>query len=249
MWTYSRESTAILVGQATAGIAACGSATGGDFVEGWSDVDLICWDVPPDSSTAARLAELIRNVERDHGIHASLRLADSDGRDASGAGPLYDMKLRATLRRGAIDVPVIAGCRTPATDAALAPDDLAETIGPLYEFAVARLATSPDSTSARIDRARRVLSVMCSAARNVATALLPEASLRLPAVVALLDRQWFATRPARLLTRYDAFRSQGATDITRAEELAAEVPDALEELRDLVCARRSGTEPAASAGP
>jgi hypothetical protein len=64
---------------------------------------------PAGLTCAGRLAELTHDTAHLHGIHCSLRLAGPDGRDTSGAGPLYDMKLRAALGRAAIDVPVIAG--------------------------------------------------------------------------------------------------------------------------------------------
>jgi 8-oxo-dGTP pyrophosphatase MutT (NUDIX family) len=241
VWRYARDASAILYGETSAGVALCGSAARGDFVAGWSDIDLIGWGIAPSSPVARRLLDLTQQVEARYGIHSSLRLADEAGRDASGAGPLYDMKLRAAVGRTGIDVAVIAGRSLPPQVATLG-SDLAEHV----DFATTRLAETPVSSADRIDRTRRSLSVLCSAARTLATTLVSDASHRLSDVAALIDQHWPDTTTVRVLTSYDQFRRSGAIDLGQVEPLAEAVPNALHEMQKLL----DGTLAAdSSAGP
>ncbi|WP_341716505.1 hypothetical protein QQG74_21145 [Micromonospora sp. FIMYZ51] len=121
--------------------------------------------------------------------------------------------------------------------------DLAADIGHLLDFARQRQAATPTTAIDRTDRARRSLAVLSSAVRQTILALDAQALLRLPNVVATLDQHWPGTEAALLLDDYDADRRTGAADLIRAEQLASQVPPALEELHHLVVAHhgRSAT--------
>lgn len=229
VWAIADEAACLLRDTLNAGVGLCGSAARGDFVDGWSDIDLIGWGIDPTSIIATRLMDLARSVEQETGIHASVRVADSSGRDATGAGPLYDMKLRAVLSRGAVDLPVIAGTQPP-TITPLGRKCLVENIEALRDFAAAKLTAPPTTEYERRDRARRVLSVMCSAARNVATSYDAYASLRLPDVASLVGWRLPEADILSLLIDYDSFRQAGANDLRRADALAERVPDVLDDL-------------------
>ncbi|MBQ0897241.1 NUDIX domain-containing protein [Micromonospora sp. U56] len=219
------EGQAAIAGHPDAGVGLCGSAARGDFIEGWSDVDFIAWNLPPTSVAAMTLHEIVGEAAQRHGPRASLHLADNHGGDARRLGPLYDMKMRAVLRRVGLDTAMIAGAApTPTTSPELT--DLAGDLAVLHEFAVTRLATSHRTGSEREDTARRVLSVLSSAGRLLVTRRAPEVGLRLPDVVeALRDRP---DSELRLLLRdYDAYRRAGASDIEQAKRLAVRVPGAL----------------------
>jgi 8-oxo-dGTP pyrophosphatase MutT (NUDIX family) len=245
VWQFAEYASGLL-GLGDGGLALCGSAARGEFVDDWSDIDVVGWGIDPASPAGRSITELAAGMEGDHGIRTSVRLADADGRDARGAGPLYDMKLRAVLSRGAIDVPVIAGIQPLPSYPAVHGRDLVHGIDALRAFAVDRLAAEPASPADRRDRARRVLSVFCSAARNIATTLDPDTSLRLPNVVTLLGDHVPDTDAVALLSDYDRFRQTGADDLTIAEALAARVPASLGHLRDLMARRRTTSKPPAA---
>lgn len=109
VWFLAGSAAPVLADTPGAGIALCGSAARGDFVEGWSDVEVVGSGVDAGSPVARQLAALVCDVQDRWGVHTSLRLADDTGHDGSGAGPLDDMKRRAVLARTGRDLPVIAG--------------------------------------------------------------------------------------------------------------------------------------------
>lgn len=226
------EAQAAIAGHPDAGVGLCGSAARGDFVEGWSDVDFIAWNLPPTSAAATALHEIVGEAAQRHGLRASLHLADGHGGDARHLGPLYDMKMRVVLRRVGLDTAVIAGA-APTPTAAPEMTDLADDLAILHEFAVARLAANHHTESEREDTARRVLSVLSSAGRLLVTREAPEVGLRLPDVVEAL-RNWPDTQLRSLLRDYDAYRRAGADDIEQAERLAARVPGALVGARSMI---------------
>ncbi|MEU4645263.1 hypothetical protein [Micromonospora sp. NPDC023814] len=84
-------------------------------MEGWSNVDFITWNLPPTSAAAATLYETVGKAAHRHSQRASLHLADLDGGDAHRTGPLYNMKMRAVLRRVGLDTAVIAGAAPTTT--------------------------------------------------------------------------------------------------------------------------------------
>ncbi|WP_432049434.1 NUDIX domain-containing protein [Verrucosispora sp. NA02020] len=215
-----------------AGLGLCGSAARGDFVDGWSDVDFVAWNVPATSPAATELDQAIAKASRRYGPRTSLHLADAHGRDARRLGDLYDMKMRTVLRRVGLDTAVIAGVApTPGVTAEAV--DLANDIAVLRDFTLARLASNRDTTSGRRDTARRVLSALSSAARLIVTHRDPNASLRLPDVAEAL-RDWPDDQLSMLLYDYDAYRRAGAGGIEQAERLAGRVPHALTAARRLV---------------
>jgi 8-oxo-dGTP pyrophosphatase MutT (NUDIX family)/dephospho-CoA kinase len=234
VWFLADGAGAVLADAPLAGIALCGSAARGDFVDGWSDVDLVAWGIDPTSPTGRRLAGLADQVEARWGIHTSLRVTDHAGRDANGSGPLYDMKLHAVLSRAGLDLPVIAGSPPETTAIPRRPLATVANIDLLHQFAAERVRRPATSAAERIDRARRALSVLCSASRVVADSIAPGTSLRLPAVAAVLEACWPDTQAVRVLAAYDRFRQAGATDLAAAEDLSHQAPDALQELRGLV---------------
>jgi ADP-ribose pyrophosphatase YjhB (NUDIX family) len=215
-----------------AGLAICGSAARGDFVDGWSDVDLVGWGLAIPSSAADKLAEIMARSTAKFGIHTSLHIIDEDGCDASGAGVLYDMKLRAMVERADSELAVISGVTRPDLPRASGSGS-AHGIGNFLAFARTRLASQAASESERKDRARRVLSVVCSAGRRVSAVLDPEASSRLSAVVSTLERHYGPLPITHLLRQYDEFRRSGAPSMATAEELAAQAPYALEQLQGI----------------
>ena len=236
VWSTAEQASALVRNASTAGVGLCGSAARGDFVDHWSDIDIIAWGIDPTSDLATGIMQLATAAEQGTGIHTSVRLADQTGRDANHAGPLYDMKLQAVLRRTGLDVAVIAGTAPSLPLPEVDGSDLGQNIEALQSFAVRLLGQEPLTAAERTDRARRALSVMCSAARNLATRIEPVASLRLPTVVRLLRSRWPDGSIVTLLCDYDDFRQQGAADLDRAEALAAQVPATLSDLRDLVAA-------------
>jgi 8-oxo-dGTP pyrophosphatase MutT (NUDIX family) len=216
------QATAILADQSGAGIGVCGSAARGDYVDGWSDIDLIGWGLPAGSPHTDALAARAEQTSARHGVRVSLHIADKHGRDTRAAGPLYDMKLRAALDRIGTDIPVIAGM-APAIDTE--PVDLHTSLELLRDYAT-RSGTGQD-------RVRRLLSVASSAARTIVAAGSPRASLRLPNVVRLLDHRWPGNKLGALLGDYDAFRRAGAQPTDAATDLAHRVPDSLREVTEL----------------
>ncbi|MET8307777.1 NUDIX domain-containing protein [Micromonospora sp. NPDC005173] len=226
------EAEAVIAGHSLAGVGLCGSAARGDFIEGWSDVDFIAWNLPPTSAAATALHETVSEAAQRHGPRASLHLADSHRGDARRLGPLYDMKMRVVLRRVGLDTAVIAGAAPTLTDA---PEliDLAGDLAVLHKFAVGRLAANHHTESEREDAARRVLSVLSSAGRLFVTRRAPEVSLRLPDVAEAL-REWPDSELRLLLQDYDAYRRAGADDIEQAERLAVRVPGALVAARSML---------------
>lgn len=221
---------ALLDGCPGAGVAVCGSAARGDFVDGWSDIDFIGYGLPTDAPAVEPLAELVRDTAQRYGVHASLHFADVEGRCLQGRGPLYDMKLRAALRRIGTDVVVIAGTAPADT---LDPADETEVLKgltALHDFAIDRLGMSATSATTRRERARRVLSVTCSAARIVALTIGTTTGLRVPLVADLLYQTYPTALIRQLLREYDAFRKDGAHDLDRAEHLAERAPDAIDDL-------------------
>ncbi|MBX7269981.1 hypothetical protein KIF24_30805 [Micromonospora sp. Llam7] len=108
------EAQAAIAGHPDAGVGLWGSAARGEFVEGWSDVDSIAWNLPPTSSTVITLYKIVREATRRHGFRASLYLADNHGADARRLGPLHDTKMRAVLDRVGIETAVIAGAEPHA---------------------------------------------------------------------------------------------------------------------------------------
>lgn len=234
VWFFADGAGAVLADTPRAGIALCGSAARGDFVDGWSDVDLVGWGIDPTSPTGRQLAGLAGQAEDRWGIHTSLRLVDHAGRDAKGSGPLYDMKLHAVLSRAGVDLPVIAGSPPETTAIPRPPLATVVNIDLLHQFAAERVRRPAASAAERIDRARRSLSVLCSASRVVADTIAPGTSLRLPAVASVLEARWPDTHAVRVLAAYDRFRQAGATDLDAAEDLSHQAPDALQELRGLI---------------
>jgi 8-oxo-dGTP pyrophosphatase MutT (NUDIX family) len=234
------EASAILIDCVAAGIGVCGSAARGDFVDGWSDIDLIGWGLLAGSPLIDALTVLVDEASSRHDVRISMCLADPDGHALNRAGPLYDAKLRASLGRIGIEMPVIAGV-TPAID--VQPIDVPSNLAALHQFARQRLNHPPKGAAEHRDRARRTLSVACSAARTVIIAHDPSMSLRLGTVVSVLDQLWPANEIGELLREYDAFRRAGAQSIDEAAKLAMRVPDAIAELARLV---RSATATNAS---
>ncbi|MCG5467049.1 NUDIX domain-containing protein [Micromonospora sp. MED01] len=221
---------AALAGHPEAGVGLCGSAARGDLVGGWSDVDFIAWNLPGASSATTELEGTVGRAAHRLGLRASLHLADDKGRDARRLGDLYDMKMRAVLRRVGVDTVVIAGAAP--TPAGPEETDLAGDIGVLHKFALLRLSRSCDTLPEREDAARRVLSVLSSAARLLVTHRRPDAPLRLPEVEDAL-RDWPGDQLRALLHDYNAYRRAGAGNIDQAEQLAARVPSVLMESQRL----------------
>ncbi len=237
VWNFSRQANALLAKNPDAGVALCGSAARGDFIEGWSDLDLIAWGLEPASPPAIALRQLADELSHQAGIRISLHLSHPDRDGANGLERLHTMKLHAVLRRTHIDVPIVAGTRAASLPEVPHTANLAADIGHLRDFAYQRQAATPTSGTDRIDRARRTLAVLSSAARQTALTVDTHGLLRLPDVVATLDQHWPGTEAARLLDDYDAYRRTGAADLIRAEQLANQVPSALEELHHLTAAR------------
>lgn len=225
------KATIIVADYPAAGIGVCGSAARGDFVDGWSDIDLIGWGLPAGSSLIESLTMLVDEASSRHNVRISLCLADTDGHALNRVGPVHDAKLRASLARIGIDLPVIAGV-APTNNAE--PIDLAANLAALHAFALQRLDQLSDRPADHRDRARRVLSVACSAARSVVVEHDPTASLRLASVASAVDQRWPANAFGQLLREYDGFRRAGAQSVDEAADLAVRVPDAIAELITLV---------------
>lgn len=221
---------AVIAEHPEAGVGLCGSAARGDFIEGWSDVDFIAWNLSPTSAAATSLHEIVSEASRRQGFRASLRLADNHGGDTRPLGLLYDMKMRMVLRRIGIDTAVIAGAGTPAPTDASELVDLADDVAILHEFAVTCLAASHHKESERKDTARRVLSVLSNAGRLLAEHQTKGVGLRLAEVVEAL-RDWPDIELKSLLGDYDGYRRAGADDLAQAELLAARTPGALVAVR------------------
>jgi hypothetical protein len=229
----SRQAAEILGGMPAAGLGLCGSAARGDFVDGWSDVDLVAWGVSPTSATARRLDDLAAALAETFLVRTSLDLADLDGEDAVDHDPLFTAKLQGLFLRSSTDLAVLAGAKPPEPTVLRLTDDLDEGIDRLRRFAVRHLASEATSPGERADRARRVLSVACHAARSVSTALDPASALGLRAVASHLEDHWPDNRLAAVLLGYVDFRRSSARQVHDAEVLAALVPDALLELTRL----------------
>ncbi|WP_433608043.1 NUDIX domain-containing protein [Dactylosporangium sp. CA-139114] len=223
----------LLADRPEAGIGVCGSAARGDYVEGWSDIDLIGWGLPAGSPVTAALTDMVNEIGARHSTSVSLHLADERGHDIRSAGAVYDLRLPAALRRLGIDLPVIAGAAP-----AIAPEPVDLRRGLLL---LHHLATHGD---ARSSSARRRLSLACSTARAIVTNHDPRGSLRLPDVVRTLDQRWPGSRLGALLNDYDAFRRAGAEPASTAADLATRVPDALTEMLGL-----AGSGTAATTSP
>ncbi|MFV2103684.1 NUDIX domain-containing protein [Micromonospora sp. LOL_024] len=237
VWGFSRQANALLAKHPGAGAALCGSGARGDFIEGWSDLDLIAWGLESASPAAVALRQFADEVSHQTGISISLRLARSDDANADGIKRLHAMKLRTVLRRTHIDVPIVAGTRAASLPEVPHTANLAADIGHLRDFAHQRQAAIPTTDAGRADCARRTLAALSSAARQTALTVDAHGLLRLPDVVATLDQHWPGTEAARLLDDYDAYRRTGAANLIRAVQLARQVPSALEELHQLAAAR------------
>jgi 8-oxo-dGTP pyrophosphatase MutT (NUDIX family) len=231
IWRTAREAAAILADRPDAGIGLCGSGARGDFVAGWSDVDLVGWGIPAESTTAGRLTQLVASADQDWEPHVSLRLANPDGNDSRIGSPVADMKLRSVLHRSHMDTAVLAGNPPKLTGQSDTPSDLITNLGALRDSAVRRLTITPTTTAERTDRTRRTLSVLCSGARLAVLTIDPDSSLRLPAVLPVLEQHWPNTTAARVLGDYDQLRQSGTVDLDQAEALAEQVPHALGGLR------------------
>ncbi|MET8553303.1 NUDIX domain-containing protein [Micromonospora zamorensis] len=221
---------AAIAGHPEAGVGLCGSAARGDFVDGWSDVDFVAWNLPAASQTATKINEVVAEVSKLHGIRASLHLTGEHADDVRSLGALHDMTMRVALDRVGLDTAVIAGAG-PTHTTTPAATNLAEDIGVLHDIAVSGLSARYDSSTRREDAARHVLSVLSCAARLLVIQRQPNASLRLPEVAEAL-RHWPGRQLTNLLCDYDAFRRTGTRTLNQAEQLAARVPAALVEAAD-----------------
>ncbi|MBT8224387.1 MAG: NUDIX domain-containing protein [Dactylosporangium sp.] len=242
------EASAILADQPGAGVAVCGSGARGDFVNGWSDLDLIGYGLPSEPPTAdtrtAALAEALTtmatDLSRQSGVKVSIRCADRHGRDLTCGDSLRSRKLQVALSRIGVDVAVIAGAtspdlhepdpREPASDSGdrvrVQRDDLIA----LRDFATAKLTEPAEGDATQRDRIRRTLSAAGSTARIVAANLDPRTPLRLPTVASLLRTRWAGNPMSPVLDGYDAFRRDGARDLQQIAALAERVPDAIDAL-------------------
>jgi 8-oxo-dGTP pyrophosphatase MutT (NUDIX family) len=228
--TIADQAAAILAQCPEAGLGICGSAARGDYVEGWSDIDLIGWGLPAASPRTAALLDIVRKVGASHGVRVSLHFADEHGRDIRSTGPAYDMKLQAALQRVGTDVPVVAG---------VAPMIRPEQVDLLHGLQVLHEHSQHGSTEwgSGLDRDRRLLSLACSTARTVVVSHDPDSSLRLPDVVHALEHRWPGSQLGALLREYDAFRRAGAAPAEVAGDLAERATDAVAEIVELVEAR------------
>ncbi|MEV1107835.1 MULTISPECIES: NUDIX domain-containing protein [unclassified Micromonospora] len=218
---------AAIAGHPEAGIGLCGSAARGDFIDGWSDVGFVAWNLPASSRTAAKINEIVAEASKLHGIRASLHLTGEHADDVRSLGALHDMTMRVALDRVGLDTAVIAGAG-PTHTTTPAATNLAEDIGVLHDIAVSGLSARYDSSTRREDAARHVLSVLSCAARLLVVQRQPKAPLRLPEVAEAL-RHWPGKQLTDLLCDYDAFRQSGMLTLNQAEQLAARVPAALVE--------------------
>ncbi|GAA1563343.1 hypothetical protein GCM10009827_101170 [Dactylosporangium maewongense] len=220
----------LLAPHPAAGLAVCGSAARGDFVDGWSDIDLIAYGLPHNDEVADTLTALVRDTAARLDTSISLHIAGPDGRRQPAAGPLYDTKLHTALRRIGTDVAVIAGAAPTIQPPALQHPDTLAAMTALQTFAADRTTQPVRDTPARRNRARRILSVTCSVARLFALTTDEQADLRLPALIDLLGQRYADAPIRQLLSGYDTFRRAGATDLDTAEHLAAHAADAIDDL-------------------
>ncbi|GAA2183460.1 NUDIX domain-containing protein [Micromonospora lupini] len=219
------EAQAAIARHPEAGVGLCGSAARGDFIDGWSDVDFVAWNLPASSRIAAKINGIIAEVSKLHGIRASLHLTGGHAGDVPGLDALHDMTMRMALDRVGLDTAVIAGAG-PTHTTTPAATDLAEDIAALQHIAEGGLSVRRDSSTQREDAARQVLSALSCAARLLVVQRQPQASLRLPEVAEAL-RHWPGKQLTDLLCDYDAFRRTGTLTLNQAEQLAARVPAAL----------------------
>ncbi|GAA0408450.1 hypothetical protein GCM10009541_59440 [Micromonospora gifhornensis] len=145
VWNFSQPANALLAKNPDAGVALCGSAARGDFIEGWSDLDLIAWGLEPASPPAIALRQLADELSHQAGIRISLHLSHPDRDGANGLERLHTMKLHAVLRRTHIDVPIVAGTRAASLPEVPHTANLAADIGHLRDFAYQRQAATPTS--------------------------------------------------------------------------------------------------------
>jgi hypothetical protein len=176
------------------------------------------------------LAALVRDTAARLGASISLHVAGPDGRRRPAAGPLHDTKLRTALRRIGTDVAVIAGAAPAIPPPPAQAADTLAAITALHAFAADRTTQPVHDADARRDRARRILSVTCSAARLIALTTDEHADLRLPALVDVLGQHHPGAPIQQLLRDYDTFRRAGAPDLDTAEHLAAHAAGAIDDL-------------------
>ncbi|MET8041512.1 NUDIX domain-containing protein [Micromonospora sp. NPDC005215] len=234
------EAQAATAGHPEAGVGLCGSAARGDFIDGWSDVDFVAWNLPATSRTAIKINRIVAEASKLHGIRASLHLTGEHAGAVRSVGALHDMTMRVVLNRVGLDTAVIAGAG-PTHTTTPAATNLAEDIAALHHIAVSSLSARHDSSTQREDAAHHVLSVLSCAARLLVIQRQPQAPLRLPEVAEAL-RHWPGKQLTNLLYDYDAFRRTETRTLNQAEQLAARVPAALIE------AAANHLEPAWSAG-
>lgn len=231
----SQVASELLSGLDGAGLGLCGSAARGDFIDDWSDVDLLGWGLKAASPAAQRLENLAAGLGEEYGVHVSLDLADGNGQDIVDADPLFTPKLQGLFLRSGVEVPVLAGCPPPVPSMLCLSDRIDESLDRLERFARRHLASAAASTSQqRAERARRVLSVACHAARSVATVIDPQLPSDLRLVAPLLAEHLPANQLSRLLDDYRRFRQDGAADVSTADDLATRVPDALLDVRRMI---------------
>ncbi|MEV1013083.1 NUDIX domain-containing protein [Micromonospora sp. NPDC049801] len=234
------EAQAAIAGHPEAGVGLCGSAARGDFIDGWSDVNFVAWNLPATSRTAVKINGIVVEASKLHGIRASLHLTGGHAGAGRSLGALHDMTMRVALDRVGLDTAVIAGAGLTHTTTPAA-TNLADDIAALHHIAENGLSVRHDSSTQREDAARHVLSVLSCAARLLVVRRQPQAPLRLPEVAEAL-RHWPGKQLTDLLYDYDAFRRTGTRTLNQAEQLAARVPAALIE------AATNHREPAWSAG-
>jgi 8-oxo-dGTP pyrophosphatase MutT (NUDIX family) len=213
-------------------LVLCGSAARGDYVQGWSDLDFVAYTGHDGAALAAELSVLAKAVEDRYGTHVAARVGDLQGREITAGGPLYDMKLRAVARRVGIDSVLLSGHWTDL----LAPLPAEELLGDLDVIASAArqlLSEGGRSRTAR-DAQRRALSVLCSASRLAAAEVNPLASFLLPDVEALIEQHWPGLRMPRMLRQYSVLRTATNMSLTDLANLALDVPEAVDELRDRI---------------
>ncbi|MCG5450974.1 NUDIX domain-containing protein [Micromonospora hortensis] len=219
------EAQAAIAGHPEAGVGLCGSAARGDFIDGWSDVNFVAWNLPATSRTATKINEIVAEASKLHGIRASLHLTGEHAGNVRSLGALHDMTMRMVLDRVGLDTAVIAGAG-PTHTTTPAATNLAEDIAALHHIAVSGLSARHDSSTQREDATRHVLSVLSCAARLLIVQRQPKAPLRLPEVAEAL-RHWPDKQLTNLLCDYDAFRRTVTLTVNQAEQLAARVPAAL----------------------
>jgi 8-oxo-dGTP pyrophosphatase MutT (NUDIX family) len=213
-------SAKLLRGHPEAGVGLCGSAARGDFVVGWSDVDVIGWGIPMGSGIMCQLTQMVTAAATDHAVPASLRLWDPlNVADLAGQA-----KLSAVLARADREVAIIAGnppntARFPLRPATL---DIAAFIDAVNEYL--RLI-GPESLEGMT--IRRILAALTNAARIIAAVINPDTGLRLPEVIETLADLLPDPQPVQLLRTYDQFRRSESQVMAVAEKIARQVPEAL----------------------